>query len=102
MPCFDGEMFGVTKVPNGVTRLTPPASTSRASPLAPGAAWQEAQPPCQKMLMPRCGSPGAAAASFAGSTWEGAESSQNPAPPISARMMMSNASLRIILLPSLS
>ena len=39
-----GEMFGAMKVPNGLSNRRPPERTSLASPRAPSAAWQEAQP----------------------------------------------------------
>ncbi len=98
MPCFDGEMFGVTKVPNGVTRLRPPASTSLASPLAPGAAWQA----CAASLPEDAH---AALRVTRGCRGEprridmgrGRQRNQNPAPPTSASRRTSNPSLRIML-----
>ena len=56
-PCGSGEMLGGTKVPNGVFSSSPPASSSRASPSDFGRAWQDVQPPAQKMRSPRVASP---------------------------------------------
>ena len=60
------EMFGATKMPNGVFSSSPPASCSAGLAFRFRPAWQDVQPPAQKMRSPLAASPVPSAATVCG------------------------------------
>ena len=103
MPSFgSGEMLGATKVPNGVTSFSPPASLQPLLAFRPGRAWQEAQPPAMKMRSPRPASPCSSAARSAAPSRSGADSAQPAAATIAARIAAATASLVSALMTGLA
>ena len=95
------EMFGTTKSPKAVFSTRPPPSSSRSSPWAFAAAWQEAQPPIQNTASPRAASPSGSAARSPRDSPRGIVRSQNaPAPTsTSARSPTAAAASRARLSP---